>query len=93
MTAAKIKEKVKKALEPITHQVLHPEGYDINTGGKLPKYFHGVRGKPLAPRDRLSVRLVLLCALKEIEIEIMKATLEDKEAAADAKEHLDANRR
>lgn len=93
MTEAKIKEAVRAALEPVLHQVLHPEDYDIITGCKLPKYSRDGRRKPLVPRHRLSSRLVLLLALKEAEIALMKEIMADKESHKDAKEHLHEHRR
>lgn len=80
-----IKEAVKKALEPVFHQALHPEDYD-NLGHKLRKYERRYR-EPMEPRHRLSTNLILLLALKEVEIALMKTIKADNEAIEDAKKH------
>lgn len=88
MKEAQIKEEVRKALSPIFHRVQHPEAYD-NLGNKLRKY-EKPYFKPMEPRHRLSTNLVLLLALKEVEIALMKEIMADTEAVEDAKKHKEA---
>lgn len=87
---------VSQAIAPIYRRAIKPEttyafnGGDIPGRGPLPheKLDRRFAAKhPLAPRDRLSARLAMLCALTECQNRIMKDILSDAEAVADAKLH------
>lgn len=83
----KLAAKVAAALDKIKHARLHPEEFDRINGRRLYTSSAQKRdgGEPLAPRDRISVRLELAVAVKRWEHALLQAIMDDTEALADAK--------
>ena len=87
------------ALAPVVRRTVHPEhyygtAYGYLRGGLIAEHMLArvpvhQRGTALLPRERLSARLEILCALKAVEIELMKQIKDDAEALADAKAYAD----
>jgi hypothetical protein len=84
----KLAVEVALALDKIKHARLHPEERDQD-GRRIYRYAARTRTPqdPLAPRDRLPVRLELLVSVKAWELALMKEIMADTEAIADAKAH------
>jgi len=68
---------VEQALKATKHRLMHPEEHD-HYGKRI--YLASRFGEPLKARQRLSVRLSLVCALREYESALLKEILADRES-------------
>ena len=95
MKPEQIESLVEVALAPVKRELLHPEERNPHTGKFIPatpEWRRGAEaGRPIEnPRDRLAIRLELLCAVKKWELKLVKEITDDTDAINDAKAHKEA---
>lgn len=88
MTSPELQSAVNAALAKIANKLMHPENFDHQGHRIYSPSERKRRGQdPLKPRERLIVRLEIVCALKRCALAFTKEILADTEAIKETEIH------